>query len=133
MEPSHQLYRQQVEFSPDRKPPKGAPPMKKFRFEAAGIVSVLKQVQGGRHVRDVCREHGISEATYYNWKSKYGGMESSYIKRLKELERENQRLNDQAVTLVDQTLGQSTQGMGDAVDLRGIGLGDDRYTHGRRG
>ena len=66
--------------------------MKKSRFKETEIFAILKQVEGGRHVRDVCREHGISEATYYNWKSKYGGMESSDITRLKELERENQRL-----------------------------------------
>jgi putative transposase len=66
--------------------------MKRSRFKDTEIVSILKQVEGGRNVRDVCREYGISETTYYNWKSKYGGMESSDIKRLKELEQENRRL-----------------------------------------
>ena len=66
--------------------------MKKSRFKETEIVAILKQVEGGRNVRDVCREYGISETTYYNWKSKYGGMESSDIKRLKELEQENRRL-----------------------------------------
>lgn len=66
--------------------------MKRSRFKETEIVSILKQVEGGRNVRDVCREYGISETTYYNWKSKYGGMESSDIKRLKELEQENRRL-----------------------------------------
>ena len=56
------------------------------------IVRILKEVDGGRTVKDICREHGISDATYYNWKSKYGGMEASDIKRLKELEVENRRL-----------------------------------------
>jgi putative transposase len=66
--------------------------MKRSRFKETEIVAILKQVEGGRNVRDVCRERGISEATYYNWKSKYGGMGISDIKRLKELEQENRRL-----------------------------------------
>lgn len=56
------------------------------------IVKILKEVESGRLVKEVCREYGISEATYYNWKSKYGGMQASDIKRLKELEDENRRL-----------------------------------------
>jgi len=66
--------------------------MRKSRFKEEQIVSILKQVEGGRLIKDVCREHGISETTYYNWKSKYGGMEISDIKRLKELEQENRKL-----------------------------------------
>jgi putative transposase len=81
-----------VEFSGILKDERRTPPMKKSRFTEGQIVNILKQVEGGRNVRDVCREHGISETTYYNWKSKYGGMESSDIKRLKELEYENRRL-----------------------------------------
>jgi len=49
-------------------------------------------VEAGRLVKEVCREYGISDATYYNWKAKYGGMEASDIKRLKDLEDENRRL-----------------------------------------
>ncbi|AEX53452.1 transposase [Rahnella aquatilis CIP 78.65 = ATCC 33071] len=60
--------------------------MKKARFTETQILRVLKEVKGGRHVKDVCRENGVSEASYYNWKSKYGGMEPSDIKRMKELE-----------------------------------------------
>ena len=52
----------------------------------------MKEAETGRLVKEVCREYGVSEATYYNWKSKYGGMEASDIKRLKELEDENRRL-----------------------------------------
>ncbi len=59
--------------------------MKKARFTETQILRVLKEVEGGRHVKDVCRENGVSEASYYNWKSEYGGMESSDIKRMKEL------------------------------------------------
>jgi len=66
--------------------------MKKSRFTEAQIVSILKQVEAGRTVKEVCREHGIAEGTYYNWKAKYGGMEAADIKRLKDLEDENRRL-----------------------------------------
>ena len=66
--------------------------MKKSRFTETQIVKILKEVETGRLVIEVCREYGVSEATYYNWKSKYGGMEASDIKRLKELEDENRRL-----------------------------------------
>lgn len=66
--------------------------MKRSRFSETKIVRILKEVEGGRQVKEVCREHGISDATYYNWKAKYGGMEASDIKRLKELEKENRRL-----------------------------------------
>jgi putative transposase len=55
-------------------------------------VKILKEVEGGRSAADVCRDNGISQATYYNWKSKYGGMEASDLKRLKELEDENKKL-----------------------------------------
>ena len=66
--------------------------MKKSRFTETQIVKILKEVESGRLVKEVCRVYGISEATYYNWKSKYGGMQASDIKRLKELEDENRRL-----------------------------------------
>ena len=66
--------------------------MKKSRFTETQIVKILKEVETGRLVKEVCREYCVSEATYYNWKSKYGGMEASDIKRLKELEDENRRL-----------------------------------------
>ena len=66
--------------------------MKKSRFTETQIVSILKEVEAGLKVEQVCRNHGISSATYYNWKSKYGGMEASDVKRLKALEEENSRL-----------------------------------------
>ncbi len=66
--------------------------MKRSRYTETQIVKILKEVEAGRKVNEVCREYGISDATYYNWKSKYGGMEASDIKRLKELEDENRRL-----------------------------------------
>ena len=66
--------------------------MKKTRYTESQIIKVLNEVEGGRMIKDVCREYGVSDATYYNWKSKYGGMTASDIKRLKELEDENRRL-----------------------------------------
>jgi Transposase. len=73
--------------------------MKKSRYTESQIIGVLKEVDAGMKVEDagmkveeVCRHHGISSATYYNWKSKYGGMEASDVKRLKELEEENAKL-----------------------------------------
>ena len=66
--------------------------MKKTRYTESQIIRVLNEVEGGRMIKDVCREYGISEATYYNWKSKYGGMTALDIKKLKELEDENRRL-----------------------------------------
>ena len=59
--------------------------MKKTRFTETQIVAILKEADAGMKVADICRKHGISDATYYNWKSKYGGMEASDLKRMKEL------------------------------------------------
>lgn len=66
--------------------------MKKTRFTESQIISILKQQETGSKVSDICREHSISEPTFYSWKSKYGGMDASQLKRLKELEEENTRL-----------------------------------------
>ncbi len=66
--------------------------MKKSRHTESQIIAVLKEVDAGRKVEEVCRHNGISSATYYNWKSKYSGMEASDVKRLKELEEENAKL-----------------------------------------
>ena len=66
--------------------------MKRRRFTEEQILAVLKDGEAGRKVADLCRTHGISEQTYYRWKSKYGGLELSELKRLKQLEDENRRL-----------------------------------------
>ena len=62
--------------------------MKKSRFSEQQIVNILKQADAGMKVKEICRKYGISDATYYNWKSKYGGMSASELKRLKETEAE---------------------------------------------
>ena len=66
--------------------------MRETRFSEAQIIGVLNEVESGKSVKDVCREHAISDATFYNWRAKYGGMELSQVKRLKELEQENRQL-----------------------------------------
>ena len=66
--------------------------MKKKKFTETQIVSILRQQEAGKSVKDISREHGISDATFYNWKAKYGGMEISDVRRMKDLEEENSRL-----------------------------------------
>ena len=66
--------------------------MKKSRYSDSQIVSILKQNEAGAPVSELCREHGMSEASFYKWRSKYGGMDASMMSRLKSLEEENRRL-----------------------------------------
>lgn len=66
--------------------------MKSRRFTEEQIIGILKQAQGGMKIVDLCRMHNISDATFYTWRTKYGGLEVSEAKRLKELESENRRL-----------------------------------------
>ena len=66
--------------------------MKPRRFTEEQIIGILKQAQAGMKIVDLCRTHGISDVTFYNWRSKYGGMEVSDAKRLKVLEDENKKL-----------------------------------------
>ena len=66
--------------------------MKKKNFTEAQIVAIIHQQEAGLSVKEICREHGISDATFYNWKAKYGGLVVSDVKRLKDLEEENTKL-----------------------------------------
>ena len=66
--------------------------MRTSRFSDSQIIAILKQAEGGSPVPELCREHGISSATFYKWRAKYGGMDASLMARMKELEGENRRL-----------------------------------------
>ena len=66
--------------------------MRKSRYSDSQIIAILKQAEAGTPVPALCREHGMSSALFYKWRSKFGGMDASMIKRLKELESENARL-----------------------------------------
>jgi len=73
--------------------------MKKSRYTEGQIIQILKQGEAGVPTAELCREHGISSATYYNWKARYGGMDTSGVKRLRELEEENRRLKQMYASL----------------------------------
>lgn len=66
--------------------------MKKKRFTETQIFSILKEFDAGKNIQDISREHGVSKATIYNWKAKYGGMEMNELKKYKDLEEENRKL-----------------------------------------
>jgi putative transposase len=66
--------------------------MKKSKFTDSQIIAILNQAEAGTPVPDLCREHGISSATFYKWRAKFGGMDASLMTRMKELEEENRRL-----------------------------------------
>jgi putative transposase len=79
--------------------------MKRSRFSEEQIIGILKEHQAGFSATDLCRKHGISDATFYKWRSKYGGMEVSDAKKLKSLEDENRRLKK---LLAEQVLDNAT-------------------------
>ncbi len=66
--------------------------MKRSRFTDGQIIAILKEAESGVRVPDLCRNHGMSDATFYKWRAKFGGMDASLMKRMKELEEENRRL-----------------------------------------
>lgn len=66
--------------------------MKKSKYSDSQIMAILRQAEAGTPVPELCREHGMSSATFYKWRAKYGGMDASMMARLKELEDENRRL-----------------------------------------
>ena len=66
--------------------------MKKSKYTETQIIAMLKEHESGKRVADICRENGISQATFFNWKARYGGLEVNELKRLRELEEENARL-----------------------------------------
>jgi putative transposase len=66
--------------------------MKKSRFTDSQIIAILKQAEAGTPAPELCREHGISSATFYKWRAKFGGMDASLLARMRELEEENRRL-----------------------------------------
>ncbi len=73
--------------------------MRKSRYSEEQIIRVLDQVESGQTVKEVCREHGVSQGTYYRWKAKFGGMEVNEARRLCELEQENRRLKSAVAEL----------------------------------
>jgi len=73
--------------------------MRKVRYSEEQIIRVLDEVRSGQKVKDVCREHGIAEGTYYRWRSKYGDLNVSEARRLRELEQENRRLKSAVADL----------------------------------
>ena len=66
--------------------------MKLSKFTDSQIIAILKEAESGIRVPDLCRTHGMSDATFYKWRAKFGGMDASMMKRMKELEEENRRL-----------------------------------------
>jgi putative transposase len=66
--------------------------MKTSRFTDSQIIAILKQAEAGSPIPELCREHGMSSATFYKWRAKFGGMDASLMARMKELEEENRRL-----------------------------------------
>ncbi len=95
--------------------------MKKSRFSDNQIVSILKQAEGGIPIPELCREHGMSSASFYKWRAKYGGMDASLMRRLKELESENSRLKKMYAEIADWLI-RLTQCEGIWLEPQGFGV-----------
>jgi len=102
--------------------------MRTSKFSETQIVAVLKQQEAGVTVSNICREHGISAATFYKWRSKYGGMDASMLRRVKELEAENARLKQMyaEVQMDRQVLKEALAKSGEARRPMGGGSVGDR-------
>lgn len=110
--------------------------MKRSRFSEERIIGILKEHQAGAKGADLCRKHGISDATFYKWRSKYGGMEVSDAKRLKALEAENAKLKKllaeqmMDVATLKEMLGKTSEALFTAQG-RGLGHEEEGYTQRR--
>lgn len=114
--------------------------MKKSRFSDSQIIAVLKQAEAGKPVPELCREYGISSATFYKWRAKFGGMDASLMARLKELEAENARLKKMyaeerlKAEIVKEALEKSGEAISSARDGTPCGTAArHKHTRGVRG
>jgi putative transposase len=99
--------------------------MKKSRFTDSQIMSILKQAEAGTPVAELCREHGMSNASFYKWRSRFGGMDASMMTRLKELEDENRRLKKMYAEerLKAEIIQEAMAKSGDAIESKADGAG----------
>jgi len=102
--------------------------MKKSRFTDSQILAILKQAESGVPVPDLCREHGMSSASFYKWRAKFGGMDASMISRLKELEDENRRLKKMYAEerLKSEVLKEAIEKSGEAISASRDGTARSR-------
>jgi len=97
--------------------------MKRSRYSESQIISILKEAESGIPMAELCREHGMSDATFYNWRPKYGGMDVSMMKRMKELEEENRRLKKMYAEekLKAEIIQEAMEQSGEAISTQGDG------------
>ncbi len=108
--------------------------MKKGQFSESVIFQVLKEAEAGVPVPELCRKHGMSSASFYKWRAKYGGMDDSHMKRLKELEAENARLKKMYAEekLKAEIVAEALEKSGEAISTQGDGTtrgGRARHQH----
>ena len=97
--------------------------MKRSRYSESQIISILKEAESGIPVAELCRKHGMSDVTFYNWRSKYGGMDVFMLKRVKELEEENRRLKKMYAEerLKAEIVQEALEKSGEAIPAQGDG------------